>query len=1129
MNYPQQTLGELIAARARAAPDALAVAQWGTRLTYRDVVGRAAVLAAELRSRGVRPETRVGVSLPRTPDLVVAVVGVVLAGGAYVPLDPEYPQARRRDIAADADVTMVIGDGAGMLAVPPAGDLDALAPCPAGLDDLVHVLYTSGSTGRPKGVLTTHRNIVEFVTNCAAFTGADASIRSLGIASLGFDATTMDFFVPLTVGGSIALTGEADRADPTRLRRFLRAHEVNWGFITPAVLALLDPAGLPAWRVVMCGGEVVPTDLAHRWLAPGRRFFHVYGPTEATVLAIGAEVTGDEIGPLPLGWPLANHTARIVEGELLLGGPGIARGYLNQPALTAERFVPDPEATDREATDREATDREATDPPARFYRTGDYARLRADGQVEYLGRRDGQVKVRGQRIETGEIEAVLREHPGVDQAVVVPIERPAGAELVAFVTPAGAPDDVLPGAANRLTAAMVPSRVIRLDALPRNESGKVDRARLASLDETVEAELAAPPDPGVETDVAGVWQRVLGRAPGRDTVFFAAGGNSISAMRFVSALRAELARDVAVEDVFAGRTLAGIAALVAKAGLCDGDDLDLGNPPTLSSPQRRMWFADQLAPDQAPYNIGLAQRLHGPLDPDALRAALHAVAVAHDVLRWRIPAVGGVPYPVCDPASHIALPVVDVTEPELSGWLAAGARTVFDLAAAAGWRVTLFRLGPADHVLAITLHHAIFDGWSQRVLYADLATAYTGRPLAARPATYADYAVWRERRDAARGHADLAWWLSHLDGAPTIVDLPRDRPRPAVATYHGAEAGAAFDASGDAAVRRLAADLGTTAAIVLLAAFGELLRRTTGRDDHVIGAVVADRRRAEFDDLLGFFIDMIPVRLRGADCFADLVRDGGAELLAATAHPAAPVERVVGGLGLTRDTSRAPLVQVMFNVLNFTEPVLDLPGVQAATLAVPKPGSPLDITVYVLEHDGRLAVEAVYNPDLFDSTRVTALLEDYVALAGALAAAPDQPIAGMVPVLPRDYPPAAGAMTVVTEASGTAGSAATEQLVAGVWREALGRDHIDPTENFFDVGGTSLALVAVRSRLTELLDRPLAVVDLFRYPNIRALAAFLDGAADNPELAMAARRVAARRAGHRNRRGHRAAESNAAD
>ncbi|MFI6794993.1 amino acid adenylation domain-containing protein [Streptosporangium canum] len=1147
---PEGTVADLIVARARAVPDAVAVAQWDEKITYRELAGRATALSARLRALGVGPETRVGICMERRPALLVALLGVLLSGGCYVPLDPAGPRLRLRDMAADAGLDVVVCDGTGAeaagetglrcVAVPgpdESADPAAAPACPAAPDNLAYVLYTSGSTGRPKGVLVTHRNLVDFVLGSVASIGADQTTRALAVSSLGFDASVLDLFVPLAVGGAVQLAGDADRTDPARLQRFIAEHGVTWGFVTPAVLSLLDPATLPGWRLVMSGADAVPAQLVNRWAAPGRRFVNIYGPTETTVSAVTGELVAPQATPVQIGHATPGHRCYVVdaelrqvepgaEGELLIGGPGVSRGYLGRPALTAEAFVPDPFSGE---------------PGARLYRTGDIVRYADDGQLVYLGRRDGQVKIRGQRIELGEIAAVLEEHPAVTQAAVEAVPGPGGGlELVAFLTPRDAPAD--PGyAASRLTSAMLPGRVLRLPELPLNSSGKVDRAKLREL---AVAERPADDSPEGETAteraLAAVWRRL-----GVGTDFFASGGDSITAMRLVAAARGELGLDVTVDDVFAGRTLPAIAERFDKAGRLPGPELTVGHPPTLAPPQRRLWFLDQLAPEAAPYNIALAETLRGPLEVPALRAALRAVAERHAVLRWRIRQTDGVPYAVCEPPADVALTVVDLSgygqaqrDAQLRTRLAAGASAPFDLAGGSPWRAWLYVLGPDEHVLALTLHHAVFDGWSRDTLYTDLSAAYTaavtGREADLPPlrASYADYAVWRAERDRRDGEADLAWWAGHLRGAPTVLDLPRDRPRPAVQTYRGAEARVTLPPGTDAAVRALAADLGATPAGVLLAGLGRLLHRLTGTADHVVGAVVADRRVAAFDDLVGFFIDMVPLRLRSDEQagFADHVRRCTRELLDVAAHPAAPLERVVEELGVRRDTSRAPLVQVMFNVLNLTEPRLDLPGLRSETIEVDKPGSPFDLTVYVAERDGAFSVEVVYNPDLFDASRVDAMLADYVNVVGALAADPAVPVGAVA--LPEPLSPGAapGAMRVADPVAAPsaipgAGSTGTEELIAAIWREVLERDAVGFDDNFFDIGGHSLALAAVHARLCVRLGRELRMVNLFHYPNIRALAAFIDTQAggsagqpqdDNSELARAASRAEARR--NRNRR-----------
>jgi amino acid adenylation domain-containing protein len=1122
---PADAVPDIIARQAAARPDAVAVRQWDRVLTYRELMGRAARLAEVLRDNGVGPETRVGVCVGRQPGLPVALVGTLLSGGAYVPLDPGLPAIRLTDIAADAGVTCVVADDAGRAVFAGSGlpligipDEQAVpAPCPALGDNAAYVSYTSGSTGRPKGVVATHTNVATFMTGISERGRIGRGDRTLAITSIAFDVSVLDLLVALMVGASVQLAPEPERADPMRLRRFIVEHEVTWAELPPALLPLLDPADLPLVRTIVTGAEAPGPEQVGRWTADGRHLMNGYGPTETTVAVTGFVASGEWTTPIPIGRPMVNDRVHVVDermalvppgvpGELLIGGPGVTRGYLDLPGLTAEVFVPDPFGDE---------------PGGRLYRSGDLVSWGDDGQLRFHGRVDRQVKVRGQRVELGEIETVLRAHPAVTHAVVAAVPVGEDVTLTAFLTPADAPED---GAlreylAGLLPSAMVPSRFLRLAALPLTSSAKVDVAALVAGVRATAAELVDVP--GVPPELVAVWSDVLG-VPARsaDDDFFVHGGHSLGAMRLVAAVRSLLHRDIAVEDVFAARTLGALAGRVALAGQASGVDVPTGHPPALSAAQRRLWFLDQLAPDAAAYNIAIAQRLRGPLDTDALAGALSAVLARQDALRWRVPHDGGRPYAVVDPPAPVPLPVADLSalpavdrEPTVREHLRAEATHRFELADGQLVRARVLRLSDEDHVLAITAHHAVFDGWSERVLYQELAAAYAGRTAAPLPATFADYVAWRADRAARRGDDDLAWWVEHLADVPAVLDLPRDHPRPAEQSYAGALTATELSEATDAAIRALAAELGATPSMVVLAAFGELLRRVTDRAEVVIGTPVADRRHTAFTDLIGFFVDIVPLRLGrpAGTTFADQVVACRDELFDALAHPDAPLERVVDALSLPRDPSRGALVQVLFNVFNFEQATLRLPGIEARAVPAGLPGSPFDLTTYLVQRDGRLRFELVYNPDLYTAGRIDTLLGALVHLLDEAAAHPRRPLGGSTPPGLADL--RAGQVTVPprppidTPAHVVPPATDTERAVAAAWSSVLGRQAIGVTQNFFDLGGTSMDVVSVAERLP---GRP-RVVDLFRYPTVRALAGFLDGTADSAGLRDAARRGAARR------------------
>ncbi|WP_240197409.1 amino acid adenylation domain-containing protein, partial [Nonomuraea lactucae] len=803
---------DLVTAQARRTPDATAVRQWETALTYGELTTAANALAHRLREQGARPEVLIGVCARRTPDLLVAVLGVLLSGGAYVPLDPSHPRARLATIIEDAGITTVVADATGgdLLAglpvhvLPPRhGERPDPPPPLARPANAAYTLYTSGSTGRPKGVTVSHAAVVSFATMAGQVFGLDAGCRSIGFAALGFDVSVLDIFAPLARGGSVMLVPDGDRVDPARLQRFLERHHVTWGTIPPALLPLLDPCRLPELRDLLTAGEPAGPEQVARWTRPGpRRFHNWYGPTETTVCVVGTELDGSWTRPLPIGHALPGSVARILDeelrpcppgtpGELCIGGPQLARGYLNRPGLTADRFVPDP----------------CGEPGARLYRTGDQVVLESDGRIGFLGRLDRQVKIQGQRVEIGEVEAVLRTHPAIRQAVADVATAASGLkELVAYLTPQDAPglEGVRGHCREQVPPYMIPTRVVRLPVLPMTVAGKVDMAALRALTgpatspgtaataaapaEQESSPARRPPRTGTERAVAAAWAQAFATAePGLDDDFFAAGGHSLLAMRLTALLGGALRRRVAVEDVLSGRTVAGIARRAEDAPPLRDEPPGVA-PAALSPIQRRMWFVERLAPGTPAHNIAMAQRLIGPLDVPALRAALTAVADRHEALRWRVPQSGGVPSVTVAPPGEVPLPVEDVTEPRLAEHLEAEARRTFDLESGPLWRARLLRLSAGEHVLAITAHHLVFDGWSQSVLYEDIGAAYRGErlapasvsasvpasalrsalPSAPAPASAGGYTSWLAARETA---ADLDWWAAHLAGAPTVLDL----------------------------------------------------------------------------------------------------------------------------------------------------------------------------------------------------------------------------------------------------------------------------------------------------------------------------------------------------------------------
>ena len=1009
---------ELFAAQAARTPWAIAVVHGGERVTYAELEARANRLARHLRRLGVGPETRVGVCLPRAPELVVALLGVLKAGGAYLPLDPAHPRERNAEVVRDAAAALVLTLGALRKSLPgavPVVALDeareAVAGEPADLPDggagpenLAYVIYTSGSTGRPKGVMVGHRGVSVLLHWLRDAVAAAERAAVLASTPMVFDVSVAELFGTLCWGGTLVLVENALALPDARA-------EVRKAAMVPTAAAELLRQGAlpPGLEALDLGGEALPPELARALYATGtvRTLRNLYGPTEDTVYSTACVVPPGAaritIGrPLPGGrayvLDAAGHPAPVcVPGELFLAGQGLARGYLGRPALTAERFVPDPFAAA---------------PGARMYRTGDRARWVEPGELEYLGRTDRQVKVRGFRIEPDEVEAALAGHPAVHGAAVVV----RGGRLAAYFTagePAPPPGELREHLARRLPPYMVPEALVRVDAFPRTASGKLDRNALADPrpDELCGArEDGRPPRTPVEEIVAAVWADLLGvERVGADDHFFERGGHSLLATRAASRLRAALGAEVRVADLFEHPTVAALAARIeadvfphaARAPAAAPRPAEL----PLSFAQERIWFVEQAEPGTSTYAMPVALRLLGRLDAGALARALDEVVRRHEVLRTTFRAVEGRPVQVIGAPAATPLAVVDLAglaagavEGEVRRRLRDWATRTFDLARGPLFRAALLRPRAGEHVLLLGLHHAVGDGWSLGVLFRELSALYAAfargepSPLPPLALQYADHALAQRARLAGpEGEAQLAWWTARLAGAPTVLSVPTDRPRPAVHTFGGALHPFTVAPDLAARLRALARGEGATLFMVLLAAFDALVARWSGEEELVVGTPVAGRTRAETEGLIGFFINTLALRqdLTGDPPFRALLRRVRDGCLEAYARQELPFERVVEAVAPAREPGRTPLVQVMFGLQDASAGALRLDGVRARAVEMDTGRAKLDLAVLVEENGGK-ALHAVvkYATDLFEPATAARLARRFVAL---LEAAADDP------------------------------------------------------------------------------------------------------------------------------------------
>ena len=1028
------TIHSLVEQRAARAPEAVAVVHGDDALTYGELNARANRLARFLGTRGVGPDTLVAVGMDRGIDLIVAVLGVLKAGGAYVPLDPEYPADRLEFMVRDAQAPVLLtqrrhstlfGEITDVGQVLIDGDWQRIAAHedsdPAqrsGPRDLAYVIYTSGSTGTPKGVAVEHRSVCALVDNnwYATTTPEDTLAQ---VVSFSFDVFGFECWSALTSGATLAVLDKNVVIDSSALRTALRRHGVTMIGLTAGLFnqhILERPDVFAGLREVMFGGEAVDGSVAEALMSgPHRpaRVCNVYGPTECTVTATRFDVDGSHAGrrTQPIGRPIANKLALVVDrqgalapigvpGELWLGGVGVARGYWRRPKLTAERFVRNPFAADESE---------------RVYRTGDLVRWLPDGNLEFLGRIDDQVKIRGLRIELGEIETVLSADPEITTAIVIVREDvPGDKRLVAYCVPADPLLGVDVAAVRERTGRglpghMVPQWFVTMDAIPLSPNGKIDRKALPRPDEADRVGADGPyvaPRTELETTVAQAWAELLRvERVGALDDFFDLGGHSLLAMKVINRLRMEAGMHLELREFFEApivesvarrlRPYPGSTSPVPRRSVPGGEA-------ALSFGQQRLWFLEQLAPGDSEYVMSHAERVLGGLDVRALRAALSGLVDRHEVLRSRFVAgAGGEPVQVVDESCDVEVTVID-TEGLEEARIAVERETGrgFDLSAGGVLRAGVVRLSAEDHILWLSMHHIVADGWSMGVLCRELAALYaaavsgTSSALAKLPIQYSDFAAWQ--RDWLSGtvlDGQLGYWRERLTGLGAL-DLPADRARTADRSGAAEVVGFQISQAAVRGLRELGSDRGASLFMTALAAWVVVLARWSGQDDVAVGTVIAGRGRAEVEGLIGFFVNTLVLRLdtSGDPAFGELVDRARDVVLEAFAHQDLPFERLVEELAPERELGRNPLFQVAFTLENDggSGVGLALPGLESAPFRT-RDGAPakVDITCALnLDAEGSLRGQLTYAPELFDRATVERLAGHLVRVLEGVAADP---------------------------------------------------------------------------------------------------------------------------------------------
>jgi len=1035
--YPDDVcIHQLFEDQVERTPDRIALTFENQHLTYAQLNARANQIANYLRARGVGPEVPVAICMERCLEMLTALLGILKAGGAYLPIDPGYPKERLALTLEDARPRVLLTMAPLRERMPEQGvrliclddDWESIAgescenpPNVTAAGNLAYVIYTSGSTGQPKGVMVEHRglsNTIQWLSQTLAITADDSTLLKTPIT---FDAAGREIFPTLLAGARLIIAEPNAHRDTRYIAERIRDDGVSILHCVPSFLRLLiaeaaltDAVGL---RTVMSGGEALSPDVVAEFRQRSMaKLYNVYGPTETIIDSAYWLCDGSNgSSTVPIGRSIPNGRMYILDatlrrapigvaGELHIGGVSLARGYLNLPSLTADKFIPDPFSSE---------------PGKRLYKTGDLARYQPDGNIQYLGRGDYQVKIRGYRIELGEIEAALAQHPSVAQAVVTVHEGSRGeGRLLSYVVaqPQCAPTtiELRTFLKNKLPAHMVPAGFVMLDSFPLTSNGKVDRRALpGDTQPKLDTAFVAFRTPAEEL-LVDIWAQVLGvERVGINDDFFDLGGHSLLATQVVSRIRETFQVEMPLRRLFETPTVAGLAESL-ELSRRDGESLQLspiqpvprdGDLP-LSFAQQRLWFIDQLDPGNSVYNFPVAVRLKGSLNLAAIEQSLNEIVRRHEALRTTFSMVDGQPSQIIASRLLITLPIVDLRElpeaereSEVQRLVVEEARRPFELARGPLLRARVLRLAEDEQVGLLTMHHIVSDGWSAGILIRELAALYQAfcaqrpSPLPELPIQYADFAYWqREWLQGAVLQRQLDYWKQKLDGAPPLLELPEDHIRPAVQTFRGSHQSLLLPKAIGRALSALSRQEAATLFMTLLAAFKVLLHCYTRQDDLVVGTPVANRNRLEIEGLIGFFVNALVLRtdLSGNPTFRELIRRVRKVCVDAYVHQDLPFERLVEEFHIERDLSRNPLFQVMFVLQNSSLHAVELPGMTLNPVIADGGTTHFDLTLHITDTEQGLVGTAAYNTDLFDADTITRMLAHFQTLLEGIARDPDQ-------------------------------------------------------------------------------------------------------------------------------------------
>ncbi|ASS74749.1 hypothetical protein CIG75_07015 [Tumebacillus algifaecis] len=1153
----ESCIHQLFEAQVERTPDAIALVFEEREFTFRELNNRANHVAVRLRTLGVGPDDLVGIYLERTPEMMVALLAAHKAGAGYLPLDPSYPQDRLAFMLEDAQPKVILTQPSFAEQMPPhvaqvllvtgAEPDTPLANLPHTVkpEHLAYIIYTSGSTGKPKGVMVEHRNAIAFFLGMDRSIGCGADDAMLAVTSIGFDISVLELFWTLTRGTKVVLLSEQEvieagvSFDEFSLRNQLVRHNATMLQCTPSLMGMIiaTPEGLAALdglQKILLGGEAMPLALARQLKQhTNARLFNMYGPTEATVWATTYEVTDpDAISTIPLGRPITGYTLYVLDahlqpvpigvgGELHIGGAGVTRGYLGRPDLTAERFIPNPFGA------------------GVLYKTGDLTSYLADGTVKFLGRLDHQVKVRGYRIELGEIETRLAEHDSVREAVVIARDN----TLVAYVVGEG---EVAPDAGalrdflrEQLPDYMVPAVIVHLQAMPLTPNGKVDRKALPApegIGLAAQQSYVAPSTP-LEFALTTIWSEILRTEKvGVQDDFFARGGHSLLATQVVSRVVTDLGLPMTLRDVFNQPTIRGMARLLQNQSGENTADLMPVLPGSrerereASYSQKRLWFLEQLEPDNAAHNVPEIMRIRGDLDLVAVEKSLNELFRRHDSLRTNFVGRDGQAVQIITPAEafHYHVEVIDLSDLPDAEREAEAARiaeevtnTPFDLSQDLLLKLKLLKISETEYVATPVFHHIITDAWSMGVFFQELQRHYeafsNGETLSLPEPVlqYSDYAVWhREWLEGEDIAAQMAFWQEQLAGELPVLQLPTDRPRQKERSREGNRVSLHVSMGLTEKLHALCKQEGTTMYMTMLAAYKTLLHLYSGQTDILVGTPIANRQKKELEELIGFFVNTLVMRteITSELSFHELLQRVKQMALDAYANQDVPFEKLVEKLAPKRSLSHTPIFQTMFTLQNPNrggKQSLQMPGMTAEAagmhltrLGVQKKSAQFDLQLLMADGEDGLRAEFEYSSDLFDEATIIRMVEHFELLLEKIVESPHAKLAHLHPFTGNEADrlfakrqidlPEAELRPITARPAFLAPRTPLEADLAEIFKTVFGFERIGVHDDFFELGGHSLLATRAIARINQQFAVRLPLRALFEATTIAELAEMIE-------------------------------------